>query len=73
MDGCWLEVVLGGTFLKNDPDLTIRPKTVRQLLYFWLHFFHFGSTQYKADITIERLINRVMLKLGIFENSEPKF
>ena len=43
LDGNWLEVVLGGTFLENDDDLTPRRNTVRDITGFWLSLLHMGT------------------------------
>ena len=66
MDENWLEVVLGGTFLQGDNDLSVRPETVSQLLTFWLSFSHFGSTYPSKNRVVQKCVNRVMRHLDLF-------
>ena len=66
MDRQWLEVVLGGTFIKNDDDLTTRPATVQHILNFWLEFFHFGSVGHESSHrSVSDLVNQVLVRLNL--------
>ena len=76
LNGKWLEVVLGGTFLKDDHDLTVRPETVSHIIVFWLNFFHHGSGMNIYHEETNELVSRVMNKLKRSEsldNFEPPF
>ncbi|CAM3579423.1 hypothetical protein [Parendozoicomonas haliclonae] len=62
LDGQWLEVVMGGTFLKEDSDLNLRPDTIRTIISFWLDFFHGREARLAAEGTREELIRSVVDK-----------
>ena len=70
LDGQWLEVVLGGTFLEDDHDLTVNPGTVSHIVTFWLNFFHSGSGTNVYHEESSQLVERVMKKLKLSESSE---
>ena len=60
LDGKWMEVVLGGTFIKDDHDLMSRPETIQHIVTFWLDFFHHTSTDEDSHTERDALVNRVL-------------
>ncbi len=60
LDGQWMEVVLGGSFIKGDHDLSIRPKTIHRIVSFWLDFFHKGPENKGDSIQKDALIKSVL-------------
>ena len=60
LDGRWFEVVLGGTFIKQDHDLTPRPNTSKDLISFWLDFFHQPPKSDSDRLQKEELLRNVI-------------
>ena len=57
---------MGGTFLENDNDLSFRPETVREILGFWLNFFHAAPYAQSSEPYLQfksNLINRLLKKI----------
>ena len=50
LDRQWMEVVLGGTFIEKDRDLSIRLNSVKSILLFWLRFFHRDADQNSTEM-----------------------
>ncbi len=62
LDGKWMEVVLGGTFIKKAHDLLIRPETIRRIVSFWPDFFHKAPASENDIAQKETLISSVVSK-----------
>ena len=43
MDGRSMEIILGGTFVEYESDLTPNTRTIRDITEFWLSLIHLGS------------------------------
>ncbi len=67
LDRQWFEVVLGGSFLKGDDDLQPRPKTVSQIINFWLNFFHQIPAGIKEEQERITFVQRILKHMGISE------
>ena len=62
LDGNWLEVVLGGSFIKGDSSLVTRPETVRRITSFWLDFFHQHPESKQAHQQKNDLVRKMLDK-----------
>nr|WP_157673423.1 FAD-dependent oxidoreductase [Endozoicomonas ascidiicola] len=64
LDKQWMEIVLGGTFISGDNDLAVRPETVKDIISFWLDFFHQAPSNddetQKRSLLIEGVVNAIL-------------